>query len=126
MRTMLLTTGLVMMLGQGTARPGDIPRPDVWIKNSSSEAIPVDLRDVHVDKPLKVLLMNGESSGSSASGAPIRVRVVPPTWSYRAVTLNIAADPAAVLEREGANGWETTGLSWTRGGDTIVVLKRPR
>ncbi len=127
MRTMLMAASVAMVVAQGTARPGDIPRPDVWIKNSPAEAIPIDLRDVHVDRPLAVLLMNGESSTVSATGSPLRVRVVPPTWAYRTVAINLAApDPASALQAAGADGWETTGVSWTHGQDTVVLMKRQR
>jgi hypothetical protein len=124
MRTMLLAAGLAVMFSQGTVRPGDIPRPDVWIKNGSAEPIPVDVREVHVEKPIAVVLMNGETS-SSAAAAPIRVRVVPPAWSYRTLVINATTgDPAGLLQGAGAEGWETTGLVWTRGADTVVLMKR--
>ena len=127
MRTMLLTAGVAMVFAQGTVRPGDIPRPDVFIKNSPAEAIPMDLREVHVDKPIEVVLMNGESSLTSASGSPVRVRVVPPTWAYRTITVNAGAgDPASALQAAGVDGWETTGVSWTRGQETLVLMKKPR
>ena len=127
MRTMLLTAAVAGVLAQGTTRPGDIPRPDVWIKNAPGEAIPIDLREVHVDRPLAVVMMNGESSAAAAAGSPLRVRVVPPAWSYRTIAIETAAaDPAAALQAAGADGWETTGVSWTRGAETLVLLKRPR
>ena len=117
MRTMLLTAGLALTFSQGTVRPGDIPRPDVWIKNGATEPIPVDLRELHVDKPIP-----GEVRGPD----PLRVRVVPPTWTYRTVSIADTADPAAALQALGTGGWETTGLSWRRGAETIVLLKMPR
>ena len=117
MRTMLLTAGLALMFSQGTVRPGDIPRPDVWIKNGATEPIPVDLREMHVDKPIPVEVRSPD---------PVRVRVVPPTWTYRTVSIADTADPAAALQALGTGGWETTGLSWRRGAETIVLLKMPR
>lgn len=117
MRTMLLTAGLALMFSQGTVRPGDIPRPDVWIKNGATEPIPVDLREMNVDKPIPVEVRGAD---------PVRVRVVPPTWTYRTVSIADNADPAAALQALGAGGWETTGLSWRRGVETIVLLKMPR
>jgi hypothetical protein len=126
MRTMLLTAGLAVMLAQGTERPGEMRRPDVWIKNAPNEAIPIDLRDVHLDKPLNVVLLNGEQSSGEARLVPIRVRVVPPVWAYRTIAISGTADPAQALQAAGAEGWETTGLSWPRGQETIVLLKRAR
>ena len=127
MRMMLLTTSMAVVLAQGTVRPGDIPRPDVWIKNAPSEAVPIDLREVHIDRPIGVLLMNGESSVTAASGAPLRVRVVPPSWAYRTIAVSAsAADPASALQAAGVDGWEATGVSWTRNGETLLLLKRPR
>jgi hypothetical protein len=126
MRTMLMTAGLAMLLGQGTVRPGDIPRPDVWIKNAPNEPIPVELRDVHTDKPLTVLMINGEPSLAEARSQPMRVRVVPPVWSYRTITVKNSEDPAHALQTAGAEGWETTGLYWGHGQETVVLLKKPR
>jgi len=127
MRTMLLLASVAVVSAQGTIRPGDIPRPDVWIKNAPNEPVPIDLREVHVDRPISVLLMNGETSSAAASGSPLRVRVVPPTWAYRAIAIDPAAsDPAAALQAAGTDGWETTGVSWIRGQQTVVLMKRPR
>jgi hypothetical protein len=126
MRTLLLTTGLAMTLVQGTARPGEIPRADVWVKNATSEPLPIDIREVHTSAPMQVVLMNGEGSISAAAAAPIRVRVLPQTWTYRSMTIAATSDPASALQAAGADGWETTGLSWTRGQDTVILLKRPR
>lgn len=117
MKTMLVTAGLALMFSQGTSRPGEIPRPDVWIKNAANEPIPIDIRELHVDKPMPVELRGGD---------PIRVRLVPPTWAYRTVTIGAGGDPAAALQSLGASGWETTGLSWPRGEETVVLLKMPR
>jgi hypothetical protein len=114
---MLMTASLALLFSQGTTRPGDIPRPDVWIKNAPNEAIPVDVREMHLDKPVAVEIRSTE---------PLRVRVVPPTWTYRTVTINNGADPAAALQSLGASGWETTGLSWPRGQETVVLLKMQR
>lgn len=126
MRTLLLTTGLAMTLVQGTARPGEIPRADVWVKNATSEPLPIDIREVHTSAPMQVVLMNGEGSISAAAAAPIRVRALPQTWTYRSMTIAATSDPASALQAAGADGWETTGLSWTRGQDTVILLKRPR
>ena len=119
MKTMMVTAGLALLFSQGTARPGEIVRPDVFVKNAANEPIPIDIRELHVDgaKPMPVEVRGPE---------PIRVRLVAPTWAYRTVTIGAGGDPAAALQSLGASGWETTGLSWTRGQDTIVLLKMAR
>ena len=108
---------MALVFSQGTVRPGDIPRPDVWIKNGPAEPIPVDVRELHIDKPVPVEVRGAD---------PVRVRVVAPTWTYRTATIAAGADPAAALSTLGAAGWETTGLSWPRGQETIVLLKMQR
>src|SRR5262245_47611046 len=51
---------------QGTVRPGDIPRPDVYVMNhGASEAIPVDLRESNVGRPLDVRVANGDGDSST-------------------------------------------------------------
>ena len=108
-----------------TARPGDIPRPDVWVMNhGSSEAIPVDLRDANLARPLDIHVVNGERNSSIP---PVRVSVAQTAWDYRTATVKPDDQLGRTLNALGAEGWETTGIAWpgTDGG-TMLLLKRPR
>jgi hypothetical protein len=110
---------------QTTVRPGDIPRPDVWITNrGATEAVPVDLRRANLDQPLGVHIVNGERNSSVP---PLRVTAIQTSWEYRTATVKPDAQPAATLSALGADGWETTGIVWPDGdAGTTVLLKRPR
>jgi hypothetical protein len=108
-----------------TARPGDIPRPDVWIMNrGNSEAIPVDLRETNLGRPLGIRVLNGERDSSIP---PMRVTAAQTTWEYRTTTVKPDDQLARTMSALGAEGWETTGIAWP-GGDagTTLLLKRPR
>jgi hypothetical protein len=89
-------------------RPGELTRGEVWIMNRASEPVPVAVRQLE-------------------SETPLRVRVVPPSaWDYQTVVIRSGADAARALASAGASGWETTGLSWPAADGTIVLLKKPR
>jgi hypothetical protein len=108
---------------QATVRPGDIPRPDVFIINhGNSEAIPVDLRESNLGQPLGVHVTNGDRDSS-----PLRVSVARSTWEYRTAVVKPNDQLARTMSDLGAEGWETTGLAWPGGeAGTMVLLKRPR
>ncbi|HUC75190.1 MAG TPA: hypothetical protein VMS04_07865 [Vicinamibacterales bacterium] len=103
-------------------RPGEISRAEVWVQNRDTEAIPVTLHDVSVEKPIRVSIWNGEPT----SGAPpVPVRVARPLWEYQTVRVS-SADASGRLNALGNEGWETTGIVWPVGADTMLLLKRPR
>lgn len=58
------------------------------------------------------------------------VRIARVEWEYR--ELRVETSPAsyrsvlAPLRQAGAEGWETTGLSFSDSGATVVILKRQR
>ena len=58
------------------------------------------------------------------------VRIARVQWEYRELRVDTA--PAsyrsvmAPLAAAGAEGWETTGLSFSDAGATVMILKRPR
>ena len=58
------------------------------------------------------------------------VRIARVEWEYRELRVNTA--PAtyrsvmAPLAAAGAEGWETTGISFSDSGATVIILKRPR
>src|SRR5206468_12306052 len=103
--------------------PGEMTEARVWIQNRSHEPVPVDVRDMHLDAPLKVQVMNGQPFVSE----PVLVRMPRPTWEYDMVAIPADVPPAAALNPRGAAGWETTGITWTKGdGSTTLLLKRSR
>jgi len=122
---LLLTTGAAALLAAAgqTIRPGQMTEARVWIQNRGrSEAVPIDVRDVNLDRPLKVEVMNGEASVSRPVGV-VRGRQL---WEYKQLALSPNFDLIGVLNNEGAAGWETTGIVLTLQDRTTLVLKRPR
>lgn len=108
-----------------TAQPGQMTQARVWVQNRGrSEAVPVELRDVSLDAPLKVQVINGEPSYAAVS--PVQVREVRRVWDYEALRLAPTEDVAAVLNARGAAGWETTGIVLVNADGTTLLLKRPR
>jgi hypothetical protein len=110
---------------QGTQQPGQMTKAEVWVKNRGrTEAVPVDVREINLDAPLKVHIINGEPQYGQAN--PVQVREIRKTWDYETVTLAPTDDVAAVLNRRGQNGWETTGIAFVKPDGTTLLLKRPR
>jgi hypothetical protein len=123
--TMLASPGRTQQPGQVTQQPGQMTQARVWIENRSrSEAVPVDLRDVNLDHPLHVQIINGELQHGPSN--PVQVRPVRPLWEYQTVTLATGEEMAQKLNPLGGNGWETTGITSVSGQGTMVLLKRPR
>jgi len=88
-------------------RPGEPTKAEVYIKNPDYEPVPVVVEQIRTD-------------------APLRVRVVAPAWDYRTVLIRNADEAARVLSSVGAEGWETTGVSWPEREGTVLMLKKPR
>ena len=115
---------LVAAPQQTTSRPGDMTEPRVLVQNRGvGEAIPVDLRDVNTEAPLRVQVVNG---GVPPYSGPVPVRVARPAWEYKSVVVNTREDPAAALRAEGEAGWEATGIMFVNGNDARLLLKRMR
>ena len=109
-----------------TAYPGQMTQARVWIENrGGSEAVPVDLREINLDKPLRVQVMNGEF-GSSDVTKPIQVRIVRANWEYETVAIPTGKDVAAALNAQGIAGWEAIGTVSVAEQATTILLKRPR
>ena len=54
-------TSILAAPAQTTAQPGQMTQAHVWVQNRGrSEAIPVDVREVNLDAPLRVQVTNGE------------------------------------------------------------------
>jgi hypothetical protein len=121
----LLLGGSVMLAAPDQNQPGQMTQARVWVMNSGrTEAVPISLRDVTLDRPMRVVVANGEAgSGSTAS---LRVQLVPSVWDYQTVTVAGADDAARTLAKAGAEGWETTGIAWPESNRTALLMKRPR
>lgn len=118
-------TAMGIVAAVQTMQPGQMTEARVHILNRGrAEAIPVDLRDASPDAPLRVRVVGPDNTDSST--APVRVRSTRLEWEYETVTLAADQDVAAALNRQGAAGWETTGIVLATPAGTLVVLKRPR
>jgi hypothetical protein len=124
----LLIAGTSMLAapGQTTSKPGQMTEAHVWVQNrGKSEAVPVELRDVNLDAPLKVQVINGD--GAFARTSPVLVVETRKTWDYETLTVLPTDDMTTRLNVRGAAGWETTGIwSVTPDGVTKLLLKRSR
>jgi hypothetical protein len=122
----LVVTGAALLAAPGqqtTSRPGQMTEARVRIENHGrSEAVPVDLRDVNLERPLKVEVMNGDPSVSRPVGI-VRGRQL---WEYKEITVSPNFNPTQVLNTEGLSGWELTGVVLTIQDRTTILLKRPR
>jgi hypothetical protein len=109
-----------------TAYPGQMTQARVWVQNrGSDEAVPVDVRDVSLEKPLMVHVVNGEPLFGEGT-TPVQIRAARQPWEYQRVEVSQRADVAAVLNASGAAGWEVVAtLSATPEG-TSFLMKRPR
>jgi hypothetical protein len=114
-----------MLAAPDQGQPGQMTQARVWVMNSArTEAIPISLRDVNLERPMRVIVANGES-GTGTPGS-LRVQLVPSVWDYKAVAIGSAEDAARALSQAGAEGWETTGIAWPTANGTTLLMKRPR
>ena len=121
---LLVITGAAIAAPEQTAQPGQMTQARVWIENrSSSEAIPIDLRAVNVERPIRVEVANGEPGFSSN---PVNVRLARQAWEYKSIVVDAGVESVRALSSEGLAGWETTGISFVGQGKTTVLLKRLR
>ena len=118
-------SGALLAAPGQTMQPGQMTQAKVWVQNSGrGEAIPVDLRDVNVDRPLRMQIVNGDPAQGTPN--PLAVRVLRPLWDYKLITVAPGSDMSGPLNGEGAGGWETTGIAYVTATGTALVLKRPR
>jgi hypothetical protein len=120
-------TSILAAPQQTTRTPGQMTEAHVWVQNHGrAEAVPVELRDVNLDAPLKVQVINGEPAFVAAAN-PLPVREVRRLWDYESITVKPTEDVTVRLNARGAVGWETTGIwSVNAEGATTLLLKRPR
>jgi hypothetical protein len=122
----LVVGGIAILAAPGqTLQPGQMTQARVWIENRGrSEAVPVELRDVNLEAPMRVQVINGEPAFATAG--PVQVREIRRVWDYETITVAPAEDMAAKLNQQGASGWETTGIAIVNLAGTMLLLKRPR
>jgi hypothetical protein len=121
----LVVSSAMLASPEQTRTPGQMTEAHVWVENrGANEALPVDLRDVNLDHPLRVQVVNSESQYGSSN--PVQVRPVRQPWDYRTILVLPAEDLVAKLNTLGAEGWETTGITFVKVEGTMVLLKRPR
>jgi hypothetical protein len=120
-------TSILAAPAQTTAQPGQMTQAHVWVQNRGrSEAIPVDVREVNLDAPLRVQVTNGDPQYAASN--PVQVREVRRVWDYETILIpaDAQANMASLLNSRGANGWETTGIASVNADGTTLLLKRPR
>jgi hypothetical protein len=117
-------TSMVAAPQQTTRTPGQMTEAHVWVENrGKAEMVPVDLREVNLDSPLKVQIINGEPRYGVTN--PVQTHQVRLVWDYETMTVPATEDVTARLNARGADGWETTGIwSVTTEGATKLLLKR--
>ena len=126
--TVTLVVGSTMRAAPDQTRPGEMTQAKVWIQNRGRpEAIPVELRDVNLDGPLRVQAMNGEANPQTVRvTSAVRAQLLKQEWEYDVVVIPAGANAGQLLKPLGLAGWETTGVAWMAGEQTTLLLKRPR
>ena len=118
-------TSILAAPQQTTTQAGQMTKPSVWVENRGrNEAIPIDLREVNLDAPLKVQVMNGDPASPRTN--PVQVTEIRKAWDYVTVALGPGDDITKVLSPLGVAGWETTGIAFVAADKTTLLLKRPR
>jgi hypothetical protein len=114
--------------GAGVAIGGVAQEPDpmkVLITNRAHQAVPVEGVVTQIRRPV---VLDDRTTVALKEGTV--VKIAPPVWEYR--ELRVPTTPGnqssilGALAAAGTDGWETTGLSFTSPGFTIIVMKRPR
>jgi len=111
------------------ATPPDIPK--VKVANAGrSEALPVSIQELALP-----FVQNGPPMKIEVTGKPtvlidpvstMSVKIMHPSWEYKQIKIPNWDDSAPLLNAEGAQGWETTGVMFSAPGGTTLVLKRQK
>ncbi len=124
----LVVGGVAILAAPGqTQQPGQMTQARVWIQNRGrNEAVPIDLREVNLDTPLRVQVVNGEPLLGAPK--PLAVATLRPLWEYKALSYKPEQEVllGAMLNDNGATGWETTGIMIVKPEGTTLILKRQR
>jgi hypothetical protein len=118
---MIGATGAGVALGGASQQP----LPQVVVANKSDQPVPV----VAVVTAIKSPVVLDEKTTVALREGTV-VKLAPPSWEYREVRVPTTpggqTSVLGALSSAGADGWETTGLSFTSPGWTVIVLKRPK
>lgn len=122
--TNLLYAVLGICVGAGSLaisaqdRPGIPTQARVWIENrNSAEAVPVKLIQ-EGQPPHQVEVVGARST--------LPVKATRQLWDYRLIQIPAVQDSAALLQRQGDEGWEFVSVEPTQSGAFVGVFKRPR
>jgi hypothetical protein len=114
----------------GQAR--EVEPPKMVVVNKPTDPVPVSAvitRMPTVNLPPGVQVELGPETMTGLRGEQL-VRIARVEWEYRELRVNTS--PAsyrsvmAPLAQAGAEGWETTGVSFSDSGATVIILKRQR
>jgi hypothetical protein len=103
--------------------PGKPTLAQMFVVNGRDAAVPVVLQAGGEMQPVTIV---GTPSVSLAGDATVTVRRTRQLWEYRTISVAGGDDLAAVLNGEGADGWEAVSVTAGSAGATRVLLKRPR
>jgi hypothetical protein len=121
---LVAATSILAAPQQTTRTPGQMTEAHVWVENrGKTEAVPVDVREVNLDAPLKVEITNADAA-HPRTGAVI-ARQAQQAWDYHTVVVKDGQDPVVVLTGPGGAGWETTGITFVKPDGVTLLLKRP-
>jgi hypothetical protein len=110
-----------------TLQPGQPTQGKVWIQNrGDAEAVPVSIQSMAREAPPLRVLEMGTPTVTIGAASVLQARAARQPWEYKDVTIASGQGPAAILNGNGADGWETTGVAVATQGGTVIVMKRPR
>ena len=79
-------TSILAAPEQTQQQPGQMTQARVWVQNRGrAETIPVDVREINLDAPIKVQVINGDPSLPRTS--PVQVTEIRKGWEYETITL---------------------------------------
>lgn len=109
----------------GQAR--EVEPPKMTVANKANDPVPVNAVLSRVGEGVRLELAPDTIANLKDN---VVVRLAPVLWEYR--ELRLATAPVnyqsimGQLRQAGAEGWETTGVSFSDAGATVVILKRAK
>lgn len=131
----VIAFALVVFVGIGTAilaappqrgftgTPADII--NVKVTNKPTEPVAAVITDLALPpdhRPLRIDV-TGRPNVTIDPSTTVKVELRRQQWEYKQVRVSLE-DAASILTSEGAQGWETTGTTFSTPGGTFLVLKR--